>query len=205
MDTKNFTQTQAFKEAFSVKEQKMIRKCFEMLLSFLPTHPSSPWPKTPRRYEKPGYMDTVLVAWDATIGATLTFGPRMNLFLAGHPGLKAGLSGKRTELLETVVNSHNWRWLEKPSVFSVEFLERELERCYYTMYSKLRFTSIEENDSTCTLLLQDMCRLVYTAKALCQKEIKLYRATPLYEHESLLLSFDLGGLLQVHIIGKYAK
>ena len=100
-----FLSSQAFQECSNVKSRKQIKKIFDTLRSFLPADKRSLWPKELRKKTVPGWLSTFVVAFNGTMGVSVTFGWAMERFLKDIKSWTGGLDQTHQYIFEAIVNN----------------------------------------------------------------------------------------------------
>lgn len=104
-----FISSPAFQSFSNVKSRKQIKKVFDTLRSFLPADKRSLWPTELRKKTVPGWLSTIVVAFNGTMGVSVTFGWAVERFLKDIKSWTGGLDQTHQNIFEAIVNN---RFLE---------------------------------------------------------------------------------------------
>lgn len=112
-----FLSSGAFQSFSNVKSRKQIKKVFETLRKYLPADKRSLWPKELRKKTVPGWLNTTVVAFNGTMGASATFGWAVEPFLKDIKSWVGGLDEIHRDIFETIINNHFLQNDEKDRYF----------------------------------------------------------------------------------------
>lgn len=112
-----FLSSPAFQSFSNEKSRKKFRKIFETLRKYLPTDKRSLWPKELRKRTISGWLNTTVVAFNGTMGASATFGMAVEPFLKDIKSWVGGLDHIHRDIFETIINNRFLQGNDKDRYF----------------------------------------------------------------------------------------
>ena len=101
-----FLSSRAFQSFSDAKNRKEVKKIFETLLKYLPADKHSLWPKELRKKTvSDDWMGNTVMAFNGTMGASATFGYKMDPFLEDIKSWVGGLDQTHRNIFEAIVNN----------------------------------------------------------------------------------------------------